>query len=254
MTKAILIPGSEVFRAEVTALGRALARYLEYFEILGAEGLPVNLVAGRALAEQTLAVERSATERSVTEPWGMVRVAKSLPELAALVTFCRDCPSCSIPVSGRGAARAPFVVVGLDPSLYEGAKAELLTGILEKGLQLSREFYYVTTLLKCSPMGGAVAGAIEAAARRCLPLLHRELSLIKPKIVLALGEAVGAHLSGLQEPLGLLRFCSHPLAGLEGAWLRVTFELGQMLEEPAIKKEAWLSDIKIIKKVLEKIL
>lgn len=250
MTKVVLIPGSEVFRAEVTALGRALARYLEYFEILGAEGLPVTLAAGRApAAEQALAAERPAPES-----WGVVSVAKSLPELAALITFCRDCSSCSIPVPGRGAARAPFVVVGLDPSLYEGAKAELLAGILEKGLQLPREFYYVTTLLKCSPVAGAVTGANEAAARRCLPLLHRELSLIKPKIVLALGEAVGVHLSGLQEPLGLLRFCSHPMVGLEGAWLRVTFELEQMLEEPAIKKEAWLSDIKIIKKVLEKFL
>jgi DNA polymerase len=254
LTRAAPTPGSEAFRAEAAALGRALARQLEYFEILGAEGLPVTLAAKRSAAERP-AAELPAAGRSAAEPRGAARAAKSLPELAALAALCRDCPSCSAPaVPGRGAAQAPFVVVGPDPSLYEGAKAELLSGILEKGLQLPRELYYVTTLLKCSPAAGVGAEAVEAAARRCLPLLRRELSLIKPKIVLALGEAAGAHLSGLPEPLGLLRLCSHPLAGLEGAWLRVTFELGQMLEEPAIKKEAWLSDIKIIKKALEKLL
>jgi uracil-DNA glycosylase family 4 len=142
--------------------------------------------------------------------------------------------------------------VGLDPGLFEGPEGDLLAAILEKGLKLAR--FYVTPVLKCPPGPEESPAELAQALSACLPVTLRELALLTPQVVLALGETPGRLLTGQAEaPLGLLRNRAFRLEDPPGAWLRVTFSLEQMLALPDLKREAWKSDFLKIKKVLDKL-
>jgi uracil-DNA glycosylase family 4 len=144
-----------------------------------------------------------------------------------------------------------LALVGLDPGMYEGPEAALLAAILGKGLKLDR--FYLTSILKC-PAGPEESPAeLAEALSACLPVTLRELALLAPQVVLALGEAPGRSLTGQPEaPLGLLRNRAFRLEDPPGAWLRVTFSLEQMLALPDLKLEAWKADFLKIKRVLDK--
>jgi uracil-DNA glycosylase family 4 len=145
--------------------------------------------------------------------------------------------------------------VGAEPNFYDnnGPEAELLAAILTKGLKLPPDHVYLTALLKCPPQPNESQADRAEAASACLAETRRELARLAPKIVLALGEAAGAGLTGRDgEPLGLLRTRTFTRPDLPGAWLRVTFGLDQMLEAPEIKRAAWRDDFLKIKKFLDK--
>jgi len=145
------------------------------------------------------------------------------------------------------------VLVGLDPRMYEGPEAALLAAILEKGLELPPPQFYLTSLLKCPPSPEEDPGEPAEALATCLAVTLRELTLLRPQVVLAIGEAPGRCLTGQPGvPLGLLRSRTFRLNDPPETWLRVTFSLEQLLDTPALKLEAWKTDFLKIKKALDK--
>ena len=260
----------KTFWDEAEALGLAVTAQLEYFEALGVTGLPVELPppAVKAGAVETAApapprkraeAPRPAPSRTVKpapsgEPDAPSVWAPACPSLADLAARTGQCRACALapappaePVFGRGASEPLIVFVGPDPSIYEGGKADLLvTGIIEKGLKLEPHEYYITTLTRCPLAEDGNAAAEKKAIAACGPILNRELALLKPKVVLAMGSRPGQFLSGSADPVGLLRGRTFTIDGLEGTWLRVTFGLTHMNNSQEIKKEGWRDIQKII--------
>ncbi len=143
------------------------------------------------------------------------------------------------------------VIVPRDPAIFEAEANDLLAAMIEKGLKLAPDDFYVTTLLKCPRPDGQDFPA--RAAAECLPLLRRELGLLRPPIVLALGGWTGRFLSGRKnEHLLMLRQQTHTISGLDKTWLRVTYGLEDLLSTPELKKEAW-KDLQKIIPVIEKL-
>ena len=261
----------EAFWNEAEVLGRALAVQLEYFEALGVTEVPAALMpppspggiegktvsSGAQPKKKPVTPPRPAPAAQETPPparddapaiWAAV--SPSLADLAEKTSRCRACPLAPAPPAqplfGRGALSPLIVLVGPDPSIFEGEKAGLLTGIIEKGLKLDPEEYYITSLVRCGLTDEADASAEKKTITACGPILKRELALLKPKVVLAMGSKAGRFLSGSTDPVGLLRSKTRTVEGLEGAWLRVTFGLSHMLSSVEIKKEAWKDIQKII--------
>lgn len=269
----------ENFWAEADELARALAAHLDYFDALGAGGLPAELFrelaaagpAARPTAPADPAGQEAATVRPRSKPSphggegphgsksgepaeGEAWPAAWAPAAAGLDELNRlnlKCAACSLaqgraqePCPGRGAAKPLLVAVGPTPAIFEGGQAELLRAILEKGLDLEPAEYYIASLLKCLPADGSQPLPPEAD-ERCWPILRKQLELLRPDIVLVLGKKTAWRVTGLQgEPLGLLRPRTHYLEGL-AAFIRVTYGLEDMLADPQLKKAAWPDLLKI---------
>jgi uracil-DNA glycosylase family 4 len=241
--------GIEDFWAEAEFLGRALIDSLDYYQ----EDLPIPPPPPPRPAAKRQSGGRPP-EREAPARWAPA--ARDLAHLAELTASCRACPRGRArpgdPVRGRGAERPQLVLVGEDPGLYEGPAAELLAAILGKGLQLVPARFYVTSILKCPPAPGEGPDEKEEALASCLAITLKELALLNPLVVLALGQDAGRGLTGQRGvPLGLMRQRAFRLENPPEAWLRVTFSLEQLLAAPALKLAAWKDDFLKIKKMLD---
>ena len=234
----------EDFWQEAETLGRALAATLAYYQVLGVEGLSISSPSAPPDESEPAA-----------RPDLWAPAARDLDHLAWLTAGCRACPRARAregePAFGRGAPRPRLVLVGLDPGLFDGPEAALLATILEKGLKLAPDQFYLTSILKCPAGPEEDPAELAEALSACLAVTLRELALLRPQVILALGETPGRALTGQEGiPLGLLRDRTFRLD--DEAWLRVTFSLEQLLASPDLKLEAWKTDFLKIKKVLDK--
>ena len=248
---------TEDFWTEAETLGRALAAALDYGRTLGLPGLPIPPLPSEPAAETRAPAPLADESDDLAAPATWAKAARDLTHLAGLTSSCRACPRgrarSGNPAFGRGSERPLLVLVGTDPGQYEGPEADLLAAILEKGLKLDR--VYVTSILKC-PAGPEESRAeLAEALGACLPITLRELTLLAPRVVIALGETPGRGLTSQPEaPLGLLRHRAFSLEDPPGAWLRVTYSLEQLLAEPDLKSDAWQTDFLKVKRVLDKLI
>jgi len=120
---------------------------------------------------------------------------KSLRELEEAVASCTRCPLHKVrrnPVPGEGPSDAPLMLVGEAPGAKEdeegrpfvGRAGQLLNQLMAE-VGLRREEAYITNIVKCRPPGNRDPTEEEKAA--CSPYLLAQISLIKPKVVVALG-------------------------------------------------------------------
>jgi DNA polymerase len=245
----------ENYWGEIEALGWALLSQLEYFEALGLTALPWGTAPP--------APGPPGPERGPESPAQLQRAspgpaaageAADLAALEALMAACQACPLSAgrpePPAAGRGGARPLIWLVGPDPSVDAPGARELLTAMMEKGLALAPEDYYVSTLVRCRPSPDGRPGPEND--RLCRPFLDRELTLLRPRLVLALGHIPAQRLSGSRDQLALLRARSFTLPGPEKIWLRATYGLEDILESQILKREAW-KDLRRIKAGLGKL-
>ncbi|HXL07455.1 MAG TPA: uracil-DNA glycosylase family protein, partial [Gemmatimonadales bacterium] len=147
--------------------------------------------------------------------------AGSLGAIADLVAGCTKCRLCEArrhTVPGEGAADARLVVVGEGPGRVEdetgrpfvGPAGELLTKILA-AIDLPRERVFICNVVKCRPPENRVPQYDEIAA--CLPYLLRQIELVKPAVILAMGGTAAQTLLNTKQSLGALRNQVHRLRG-----------------------------------------
>ena len=177
--------------------------------------------------------------------------------VAALSAFeqeicqCQECPLGATRtkfVFGVGNPAANLVLVGEAPGAEEdrrgapfvGRAGQLLDKILA-AIQLSRREVYICNVLKCRPPNNREPLAEEVA--QCRPYLIKQLGLIQPKIIVALGRVAARHLLGLDDSLKNMRKQVHTYAGVE---LRVTYHPAALLRNPGLKAAAW-EDFKAIR-------
>lgn len=170
-------------------------------------------------------------------------------ELQQSVAACRNCSLCetrSKTVFGSGRLNAKWLFIGAAPNADDEAEAMPLAGVRGSlfnnmlqaiGLQ-GRQDVYVTNLLKCRPVHDTVAPAGWAEQQAaCQPYLERQIALLAPAVIIALGADVAAVLLGdASADLAGMRGKLHEFAGLP---LIVTHAPADMLLSPAAKAGAW---------------
>ena len=180
---------------------------------------------------------------------------ESLEALAAVVNVCRKCPLCegrTHAVPGEGNPRARLMCIGEGPGATEdatgrpfvGQAGELLNGILAS-IGIAREEVYIANIVKCRPPQNRKPLPDEAAA--CLPYLHRQIALVRPQVILALGGTAAEGMLGVKRTLGDLRNRVHRFAGIP---LIVTYHPAALLRNPNWKKPTW-DDVRIARQLLD---
>jgi DNA polymerase len=177
-------------------------------------------------------------------------VSDELAALAVRVSACQECPlgrGRRLAVFGEGASKADLVFVGEGPGADEdragrpfvGRSGQLLTKIIA-AMGFDREQVYITSVVKCRPPGNRTPSPEEAAA--CRPYLDRQLALIGPKVVVALGAAATKTL--LDKPGGItsLRGRFYDMGGLR---VMPTFHPAYLLRNPQQKAKVW-HDMKLV--------
>ena len=180
----------------------------------------------------------------------------SIEDIAATVAKCRRCPLYSTaknPVPGSGNPDADFMVVGEAPGANEdeqgvpfvGQAGQLLTKILE-AIQLRRDDVFIANVLKHRPPGNRNPLPDEVAA--CSPYLVRQIELVRPKVILALGTFAAQTLLETKITIGKLRGQIHRYHGVP---LVVTYHPAALLRNPAWKRPTW-EDVQLARRILDR--
>jgi uracil-DNA glycosylase family 4 len=165
---------------------------------------------------------------------------------------CALCPQRTNAVPGEGNPDAKLFLVGEGPGATEDAQGRpfvgqagaLLNGILE-AIEVPRETVYITNIVKCRPPQNRKPLPDEIAA--CIPYLHRQIEIIKPKVILALGSTSAEAMLGVRKSLGELRGKVHTYNGIP---LIVTYHPAALLRNPNWKKPTW-DDVRIARQLLD---
>jgi uracil-DNA glycosylase len=166
---------------------------------------------------------------------------------------CGLCPHRTHAVPGEGNPKAQLFLVGEGPGATEDAQGRpfvgqagtLLNGILE-AIEVPRDSVYITNIIKCRPPQNRKPLPDEIAA--CIPYLHRQLEIIRPKVILALGSTAAEAMLGVRKSLGELRGKVHTYNGIP---LIVTYHPAALLRNPNWKKPAW-DDVRIARQLLDR--
>lgn len=217
--------------------------------------LPADVIAGAPAGTVTPADIYLETE-IVKQPSGAGIVSPDWAELEAAV---RTCTKCALHVTrtqtvfGVGHRHAKWMFIGEAPGADEdrqgepfvGRAGQLLNAILF-ALGLKREEVYIANVLKCRPPGNRDPQPEEVA--QCEPYLVRQIDLIKPRLIVALGRHAAHSLLKTEVPLGKLR---GQRLSYHGTPLIVTYHPAYLLRNPADKRKVW-DDLCLAKAVVEK--
>ncbi len=168
-----------------------------------------------------------------------------------------DCQRCSLGklrtnlVFGEGNHEAGLVFVGEAPGRDEdiqgrpfvGRAGQLLTRIIE-AMGLKRSDVYICNILKCRPPGNRNPRPEEINA--CEPFLLKQLRVIKPRVICALGTFAAQTLLNTDVPITILRGKFHAYHGMQ---LMPTYHPAYLLRNPGAKKQVW-EDVQEIMKLL----
>jgi DNA polymerase len=179
---------------------------------------------------------------------------ESLDAIAKAVSACTKCALYSTatnPVPGEGNPDADFMCVGEAPGATEdetgrpfvGAAGQLLTKILA-AIGLQREDVFICNVLKHRPPGNRNPAPNEVIA--CSPYLIRQIELVKPKVILALGTFAAQTLLDTKTPIGKLRGQVHRYHGVP---LVVTYHPAALLRNPSWKRPTW-EDVQLAHRIL----
>lgn len=165
--------------------------------------------------------------------------------LEAAVAGCQACGLCERrrnTVFGVGAPQADWLIVGEAPGEQEdlqgepfvGAAGKLLDNMLRAIGQDRQNKVYITNVLKCRPPGNRNPEPAEVA--QCEPFLRRQVALLQPKIILAMGRFAVQSLLGTTEPIGKLRGRVYDYQGVP---VVVTYHPAYLLRNLPDKAKAW---------------
>jgi DNA polymerase len=203
---------------------------------------PAVVAAPAVAAREPLPQDPARASEVATLGWHALRKA------VADCTACGLCGSRHQTVFGVGHEQARWMIVGEAPGENEdlqgepfvGAAGQLLDRMLA-ALGLTRgaagpgQQVYIANTLKCRPPRNRNPGPAELAA--CTPFLQRQVALVQPQLVLAMGRFAVQALLGSDEAIGKLRGQVHRRPGLPA--VVVTYHPSYLLRSPAEKGKAW---------------
>ncbi len=199
------------------------------------------------LLEEKLQVHRN-------EPW---YTAKTLEELESKINQCQKCrlgETRTKFVFGVGNPNAKVMVIGEAPGADEDKQGEPFVGragqLLNKMLaavEFKREEVYIANILKSRPPNNRDPKPDEVEA--CEPYLWKQISIVKPKIILCLGRIAGTNLLKMNESLGRMRGQVFDFCGIS---VIVTYHPAALLRNPDWKHGAW-EDLKKMRRMYEEL-
>jgi len=254
---------------------RQLSARMEYYRDLGIYDLYRRAVAipPEPAVQTTQAASIETTPARETSPLTMSKKIESLDlpifsldpssdagQLAAIDVENRpaalkairevigDCTRCKLHKQGRkqivfgvGNTNADLMFVGEAPGADEdkqgepfvGRAGQLLNNMIT-AMGLRREDVYIANVIKCRPPGNRTPEREECET--CAPFLMRQIDVIKPKVIVALGAVAAKNLLGLNDSMANLRGRFYDFRGTQ---LAVTYHPAFLLRDPRQKKEAW---------------
>ncbi|NIQ97551.1 MAG: uracil-DNA glycosylase [Desulfuromonadales bacterium] len=233
-------------RQELIECLRQAHALLEDFSTLGLENLYLpQIPSSSGAAEGSEAMRPSSVAGAAGE---------SLEDIRRELQDCDRCPLCrerSNIVFGVGNPEAQIVFVGEAPGREEDIKGEPFVGeagrLLDRilyAMGMNRQQVYICNVEKCRPPKNRDPSTEEIEA--CEPYLKRQLAVIKPQIIVALGRFAAQTLLKSDAPIGRLRGKWHEYEKIP---LMATYHPAFLLRNPAAKREAW-EDMKQVTKRL----
>jgi DNA polymerase len=224
-----------------------MSRREQYLEALG-----VDLWRSRAPAP-------SSVPPPVLAPAPRSADARAWQALRAEVSVCTRCELSrgrTQTVFGVGNTQAELLVIGEAPGAEEdrqgepfvGRAGQLLNSML-RAMGNPRESVYIANLLKCRPPGNRDPKPEEAAS--CLPYLQRQVELLRPRLIVAVGRIAAQNLLATDTPIGRLRGQVHRF-GERATPLIVTYHPAYLLRSPGEKRKAWV-DLKFARDELARL-
>jgi uracil-DNA glycosylase family 4 len=226
--------GTIIAKEEVTEIG------------VSADIVTVSVTESEPLAapaelpiQETASLKKTVTSKSIP--------ADRAAALEAIRQDIGDCTRCPLHkgrhtvVFGNGDPNARLMFVGEGPGADEDAQGLPFVGragqllnnmIIAMGLR--RDQVYIANIVKCRPPQNRVPEPVEA--NTCSPFLFRQIEVIQPEVIVALGATAATYLLGGKSPLAALRGRIHQV---RGAKLIVTYHPAYLLRDPRQKKEAW---------------
>jgi DNA polymerase len=201
-------------------------------------------------------------EQGVTElvlahrpPLSPQKPSGRLEEFRSQICNCSRCPLAKTRknfVFGEGHSRAGLVFVGEAPGHDEdlqgrpfvGAAGQLLTKIIE-AIKLDRSQVYICNILKCRPPNNR--NPLPAEIEQCEPYLVRQLELIRPRVICALGTFAAQTLLKTKLPISKLRGQTHFYQNIK---LVPTFHPAALLRNPGWKRQTW-EDVQLVRKIYD---
>ena len=201
-----------------------------------------------------------SARKSIAAPPEISAAVSATDRVAALQMIrdeIGDCTRCALHkgrnkiVFADGDANARLMFVGEGPGADEDAQGlpfvgragQLLNNMIA-AMGLKREQVYIANVVKCRPPGNRTPEPDEA--NTCTPFLFRQIDVVRPQVLVALGATAATYLLGHRQPLAGLRGRVHAFRGMQ---LIVTYHPAFLLRDPRQKKEAW-ADLQIAMKEL----
>jgi DNA polymerase len=209
----------------------------------------------RVVVDATLGEERGF---EVGSPRPQTGIAHSAKALRLIREDLGDCTRCPLHKQGRkqivfgvGNPQADLMFIGEAPGADEdqqgepfvGRAGQLLNNMI-KAMGLRRENVYIANIIKCRPPGNRTPEREECET--CSPFLMRQIAVIQPKAIVALGAVAAKTLLAINAPMSELRGHWYDFRGTK---LAVTYHPAFLLRDPRQKKEAW-KDLQMVMKDL----
>ena len=208
-----------------------------------------NAAAGSAPASSAAPPESFTFEENAAYPAakksagnGLALELESLAKVVSSCVTCRLCKTRKQTVFADGSPGARIMFVGEAPGADEDAQGvpfvgragQLLTRMIEDGMGLPRSSVYIANVLKCRPPDNRNPEPDEIAA--CRGYLERQIDLVKPEVLVALGKFAAHFLLETEEGITRLR---GKWGSYRGIPVMPTLHPSYLLRQPAQKKEAW---------------
>ncbi len=220
-----------------------------------------SIAVAKLADEGILPILTPHSEQSITDPVAALKLIRE--DLG-------DCTRCKLHKQGRkqivfgvGNPRAELMFVGEGPGADEDATGEPFVGRagqllnnMIKAMGIRREDVYIANVVKCRPPGNRTPERDECET--CSPFLMRQIAVVKPKVIVALGAVAAKSLLAMNSSMSELRgrFYDFMPAGArssdpswQGTKLAVTYHPAYLLRDPRQKGEAW-KDLQMVMKYL----
>src|SRR5262249_14499790 len=252
-----------------------LREHLRFAAELGVAGVSLDPAwhgVGKSLSAPPQNIEQNAISAMAdrADPQGVGNGFETSADPAALARSTADalvvvradlgdCTRCKLHALGRrqivfgvGNPDADLMFVGEAPGGDEdiqgepfvGRAGQLLTKIIE-AIGLRRDDVYIANVIKCRPPGNRNPEPDEV--EQCEPFLFRQIEIVKPKVIVALGKFAAQTLLRTLDPISRLR---GRVYDYRGAKLIPTFHPAYLLRNPASKREVW-EDMKVVRSLLQ---
>ena len=235
-----------------------LAARVEYYREMGIYDFYRQPVAESVQPEEPVAVMAGTGPSLFDSSLPIIHSEAKPAALKAIREDIGDCTRCRLHkgrkniVFGVGNVNADIMFIGEGPGADEdeqgepfvGRAGQLLNNMIA-AMGLKRQDVYIANVVKCRPPGNRTPEKDECDM--CGPFLLRQIEVIRPKVIVALGAVAAKYLLAINDSMANLRGRWYDL---KGSKLAVTYHPAYLLRDPRQKKEAW-KDLQMVMKYLQ---